>query len=380
MNEKEIRELFPVTKHTIYVNHAAVSPYSEWVKKEMENYISQRGDDRVEDFISWVEKRDQVRRKIAQLIRAETDNIAFVKNTSEGLSILASGLEWKPGDHIILMDNEFPANIYPFLNLRKFGVEIDFVKNQKGFIKIEDIKKAINKKTRLLSISFVGFLNGFKHDLVSIGEICKKNQIIFCVDGIQGIGALGIDVGRCQIDFLANGAHKWLMSPQGAGFIYLNENLLKRINLSHVGWLSVKDSWNFFDYDLNLIDNAQRFEIATENWLGIYGMNGALDLFSKIGFKRIEGKVLAVTDRLIEHLQQLDVKIFSSLEKQHRSGIVSFMLKEREKTKNLFQTLMNEKIWCSLREGLIRISPHIYNNAEEMDRIAEVIGQNLTKF
>lgn len=374
MTVDEARSLIPACEKLIYANHAAVSPFSEYVTTSMNTFQGQRHSGNMESFESWVGVRNAVRSALGRLINASPTNIALTKNTSEGLSILASGLSWQPGDRIILADCEFPANIYPFLNLERLGVEIDFIRNQNGMIDAGEIERLITPKTRMLSISFVEFLNGFRNDLQRIGEICRRHKVIFSVDSIQGVGALRLDVQRCRIDFLSNGCHKWMMCPQGTAFLYVTEDLLNQIQPAHVGWLSVKNAWDFFDYDLDLLDGAARFEIGTENWLGIHGMKGALQLFEEFGFDQVQERVLLLTDRLINGFLAQKVDLASTPDPNHRSGIVTIRPPSADAAERLHLFLKDNRIVASLREGLIRFSPHFYNTQEEMDRILEIVG------
>ncbi len=186
------------------------------------------------------------------MINCNADRIAFVDNTSNGLNILAQSIDWKKGDRILLNDIEFPANVYPFLNLKRLGVEVDFVKSENGIVTSDQIINSIKPETKLVSVSFVQFLSGYKIDLEKIGKYCRTNDIIFCVDGIQGIGAMRIDVKKCKIDFLSCGTQKWLLGMQGLAFIFVDEDFQKKMIPANVGWLSVENAWNLLDYKLDL--------------------------------------------------------------------------------------------------------------------------------
>ena len=370
---KKWRSLFPVTAHSIYVNHAACSPVSTRVRSRLEKFLEESSTVAVDNYPQWLETREHLRGQVSKLLHADESAIAFVKNTSDGLNILASGLPWKTGDRIILADCEFPSNVYPFLNLKKRGVEIDFVKNRNGFLLTDDFEKMITPQTRLISVSFVEFINGFRSDLHTLGEICRKHGILFCVDSIQGLGAIPLDVTACGIDFLANGAHKWLMAPAGIGLIYVRDTLLEKIDMSRVGWLSVKDAWNFFDFKLDFLDDAKRFEMATENWLGVYGLDASLELLLEAGIENIYGHLLQLTHILSDGLSGIGMIVASSMDAKHRSGIFSFRAPDAAETKNIFDYLIKNHIICSFREGLIRISPHFYNTEDEMMQILHTV-------
>ena len=320
---------------------------------------------------------------LATMIKSQPDEIGFVKNTSAGISVLASGMNWRDGDRIILADCEFPSNIYPFINLERRGVKIDFIPCRErfnGFIDFEYIKSIITDKTRLISLSFVEFSNGFRNDLQNIGELCRENDIIFCVDGIQGLGSLPLDVQKSNIHFLSCAVHKWLMGPQGLAFIYVHPDLLNKISMSQIGWLSVKDAWDFFDYKLDLLDDSRRFEIGTENWPGIYGALASAGLLMEVGIEKIETHILKLNNKLIDGLQAQGLKTVSSTELKHRSGIVSFLFPGQEdKTQKLFEWLNQNSIIAAFRDKYLRFSPHFYNTEEDMGTVIMAVKKFIEK-
>ena len=369
------RTLFPVTNRSCYMNHAGVSPMSLRVVDALQRYISIRSEGEIDSYAQNREKASETRGLIGRLIHAPAERIALVKNTSTGFNLLATGLPWKEGDHLLINDMEFPSNVYPFLNLERKGVEVEFVKNRDGRVEVEDYIKAMRPETVLVSVSHVQFLNGYRIELEALGGVCRERGIIFSVDAIQSAGAIGIDVGAQKIDFLACAAHKWLMGPQGTGFVYVGREVQDRIWPAYVGWLSVKDSWNFFDYRLDLLDSAERFEIATENWMGIWGFCESLRLLLEVGIDRIEERIIALTDRLVEGLEARGRKVMSPREEGVKSGIVLFSAGESaEENESLFQRLLEQNIHIAFREGYLRCSPHFYNSFEEIDRLLEAVG------
>ncbi len=372
MSLSSYRKYFPITATDIYLNHAAVSPLSTKVVEATEQILKMRSSGPIEVFPESVEEKKKLKKNLADLIDGEPDNIAIIGNTSEGFNWLVHGLEWNKGDRVLLVENEFPANIYPFLNLEQHGVIIDYVPVRDGFIYPEDIENTIQPDTKLLSISFVGFLNGFRNQLSDISRICRERNVIFSVDGIQGVGALPLSVGNSGIDFLSNGGHKWLMGPQGCGFMYISPVLFERLKPAFAGWLSVKDSWNFFDYRLDFLDDARRFEIATSNVLGIFGLRASTDLLLAAGLANIEKHLFALGDRLIEKLSVFGFKYIGSDNKKERSGIYSFTCEDE---KALFENLQKNRIHISLRNGVLRFSPHFYNTLEEIDQVVDMLNR-----
>jgi selenocysteine lyase/cysteine desulfurase len=372
MSFSEYRKLFPVTLQKIYLNHAAISPMSIRVTDQLDWYMNERSFGSVDVYKNVADIRDQTRNLISKMINAQPEHIAFVSNTSEGFNWLANGLEWKTGDQIILTDYEFPSNVYPFKNLEDKGVEIVYIKNKDGLILYEDIKKAITPKTKILSISFVEFLNGYRNDLHIIGQLCKEHDIIFSVDSIQGVGAIPIDVQKFQIDFLSNGGHKWLMGTMGAGFMYIAPYLFDRLRPIFSGWLAVEKAWDFFDYRQDFLPDSRRFEYATANFLGITALNASVELLMEAGIEKIEKHLLKLGLEMVTAFEEMGFKFQNTLDPKYWSGIFSFSGEDMEE---LFQLLLKQQIICSLRNGNLRIAPHFYNSMEEIRELIEVVRE-----
>ncbi|MFA7419581.1 MAG: aminotransferase class V-fold PLP-dependent enzyme [Melioribacteraceae bacterium] len=366
MTIEQIRSLFPhLETNQVYFNHAAIGPWCKPVLDRINEYAAQRSGGMVENFPFFLEKNASARAKLAKLLGAQTDRLAWVDNVSNGLNVLANGLEWKSGDRIILNDLEFPSNIYPFLNLERLGVEIDIVKSRNGIVDVEDIEKVITPRTKLVSISLVQFLSGYRADINAIGKMCKQREIIFCVDAIQAAGVVEIDVMKSNIDFLAGGTQKWLMSSQGLSYIYLTEELQSKIVQTNVGWTSVNDAWNLLDYNLSLKSSAERFQNGTINVLGVCLFEAALNLFHDFGMENVEKNILENTEYFIDQLVEIGIDpILKNVDRKNRAGIVSF---KHEKASELFEFLQSKRIYCAVREGMIRFSPHFYNTKDEID-------------
>lgn len=310
------------------------------------------------------------------MINSSDDEIALTFNTSYGLNIAASGLDFKAGEEILLSDCEFPANVYPWLNLREKGVKIKFIESENRFFSIENFIKSITSKTKLLSLSFVQFFNGYKNDLEKIGKICKANGIIFVVDGIQGVGSSVLDVKKSQIDFLSCGGQKWLLSAPGTGFFYCSKKFLSQLKPSFFGWLGVDWKIDFTDllkYNLTPFNSARKFEIGSYSYSNLRTFYPSLKLLEKIGIPTIQKQNLALLDRLIDYLKNSPYRINSSLNPKHRSSIFSFSAKNG---KELFEKLIKNNIIASYREGLIRLSPHFYNTTQEIDRLIRILQKN----
>lgn len=370
MDKSIIRRYFPYLKNgIIYFNHASTGPFSSLVTSQLTELLKEKSESNIDDFLSFLNVMEETKVLLSKVINCNVDRTAFVDNTSNGINIIAQSIEWKKGDRILLNDVEFPANVYPFLNLKRFGVEVDFVKSLNGIVTAEQIIDSVKPGTRLISVSFVQFLSGYKIDLDKIGNYCRANNIIFCVDGIQGIGAVKIDVQKSKIDFLSCGTQKWLLGMQGLAFIYIDENLQRKISPANVGWLSVNDAWNLLDYKMDLKTSANVFQGGTLNSFGIYAFNTSLKLFNDFGFENVENQVLSNTKYLLEKLKGLGINnLLSDCNEDNLAGIITFKPDNPEK---VFEELTKRKIICSLREGLIRFSPHFYNTHQEIDVVVD---------
>lgn len=370
MTLENARSLFKhLETDQLYFNHAAIGPWCNYALDKINEYALQRSGEKIENYQYSLKWNASAKEKLSKILGTSADRISWVDNVSNGLSILANGLNWKTGDRIILNNIEFPSNVYPFLNLKKHGVEIDFIKSQNGRITTDDIEKAITPNTKLLSISFVQFLSGFRADIELIGEICKKHNIIFCVDAIQGAGAIQFDVNKSKIDFLAGGSQKWFMASQGVSYFYLTEELQARIAQNFVGWTSVINAWNLLDYKLNLKETADKFQNGTLNQLGIAIFDAVLNLFVEFGMENVERRILENTGHLIEKLSEVGFEpILKNTDTKNRAGIVSFKLGNAQK---IFEELEKKRIYTAVREGMIRVSPHFYNTLSEIDRFVE---------
>ncbi len=370
MDIDKARSYFPYLKSgKIYFNHASTGPLSVPVLRQINNILNEMSETNIDNYTKLLSVIKETKEDIAFMINAKSDRIAFLDNTSNGINILAQGIPWKKGDRILLNDLEFPANVYPFLNLQKNGVIVDFVKSHDGIVSADDVIKNIKPGTRLVSISQVQFLTGYRVDLEKIGNVCRDKGIIFSVDAIQGLGAVRLDVVKDKIDFLSSGSQKWLLGLQGMAFIYVSENLQENMIPGYVGWLSVEDAWNLLHYDLTLKKTADCFQGGTLNTIGIYALNASLKMFKEFGFDNIEQKVIKNSLHLIKKLEEINIHpVLSGCDDRNIAGIVSFKHNESKKT---FEELVKNDIQCAVREGMIRLSPHFYNIDEESDRIVD---------
>jgi cysteine desulfurase/selenocysteine lyase len=375
------RALFPYLKSgRIYLNHAGTSPLSTRVIAAVQEYLHERSAGTLETYPADLETVKGVKSSLATLIHAEhPDRLTLQPSTSDALNIVASGLAWKSGDAILLNDLEFPANVYPYLNLKRRGVRLTFIGSRDGQVTAEMIEKAITPRTRLLALSAVQFLTGHRADMVAIGELCRHRGVIFAVDGIQAVGAVGIDVQKANIDALAAGGQKWQLAPHGTGFLYLTEELQSRIHQQYLGWLAVENPWNFHDYDQPLASSARRYEGGSMNSPGITGYAPAVTTLLEFGIENIETHLLDLTDNLMAGLGAIPgVTVITPKLRHAHAGIVTIRLPERTDGNHMLARLQQEGIIPAIREGHIRFSPHFYNTLEEMERTIAAVRRFLT--
>ena len=369
------RSWFPfLSTGKIWMNHAAISPLSRRVSEAVARYIHRREVEEIDTYVSSLPIVARTKGNLGMMIAASSDRIAFAGNTSDGLNVLAAGMEWHTGDRIILNDSEFPSNVVPFLNLRRHGVEIDFLETRNGEITADRLEKIITPRTRLISLSFVQFLSGFRADLDAIGSMCKKHGIIFCVDAIQGLGASPLNVRSAHIDFLSCGGPKWLMALMGIGFIYVSEELQERIHQAHAGWTSNRNFFgDFFTYRTDFDETARRYENGTQNYTGIAALCESTATLLEVGIDNIQTHLRTITDLLIEGIDEAGFDVVTPRDRSKRAGIVTFSCPNAGK---LFDSLAKENIIVSLREGMIRVSPHFYNSPDEAAMLRSVLLQH----
>jgi cysteine desulfurase/selenocysteine lyase len=368
------RSEFPHTENIVFLNHASFGPIPRKSWAATEDYYKYMRLEKVGDLDEAAfNKLDDIRVMAAGMIGARPEEIAYATNTSYGLNVAAWGLDLKPGDKILLSDVEFPSNTYPWTNLRQKGIVVEFVPSRNRFFDMDNFLGAIDAKTKVLSLSSVQFLNGYKNELKIIGEICAQKDIFFVVDGIQGVGCQEIDVKECKIDFLACGGAKWLLSSLGAGFFYLSSQAKRKVKPVFSGWLGVDWKLNFSDllkFDLKPFPTARRFEIGTYPYSVIWTMHSSLQLLTEVGIKNIQLHTLGLLDVLVDALQTSGYRITSSLNPQHRSSILSFSGRDGPQ---LFERLNQNRVKVSLREGSIRVSPHFYNDRNDMEKLIRLL-------
>lgn len=367
MDEKLVeryRKEFPVTERYIYLDHAGAAPVSRRVEGAVSAFVKESAEFGAFLYPEWDKRVEQVRVACAGMINAAKDEIAFVRSTSHGLSLVAEGLAWNKGDNVIIYEKEFPSNIFPWEHLKRKGVEVRYITSNDGWILAEHIEERIDSKTRLVSISSVQFRTGFRIDQERLGAICRKKGVFLCVDAIQSLGIFPMDVKSWNIDFLAADAHKWLLGPEGIGIFYCRKELAEQLEPALVGWKSVKQAYSFEQPQYELKTDALRFEEGSLNLMGIFGLGAAIELLMEVSINEIEKRVLDLGDRIIEESEKRGFLVKTPKERNARGGNITVAGPfDPEALRN---NLRARGLMVNVRAGGLRISPHFYNTEEEI--------------
>ena len=360
---------FPVTGRLIYLNHAAVAPLARPASDRMRWLAEDACLHGSLHFDEWLTAYEGLRTAAAELIHAHRDEIAIVKNTSEGISTVALGLDWKSGDRIVAFREEFPANMYPWQRLAPRGVTIDWLSI---YDPLETIDRAA-RGAKLLAISYVNYLSGHRVDLNAIGEICHRRGVFFFVDAIQGLGVFPLDVQKAHIGALAADGHKWLLGPEGCGILYVRREWLDRIEPVEFGWTNVAGFADYASRDMTLRRDAARYECGTLNTIGIFGLEASIRYLLTTGIDRVGEAVLALSAQLIEGARACGYEVLGAEDPASRSGIVTIH-REGTDSRLLVSRLKDAGIIAAPRQGYVRLSPHFYISPEEIVRVIQLLS------
>jgi selenocysteine lyase/cysteine desulfurase len=369
-NLSEYRSEFPITNNYAFFNNAATSAPPLRVAKAVSDLMLQFSNDAFIRYPEWMKTVERTRSFFGQLINADPSEICFTSNTSEALSLVAGGIAWKPGDKIIVPVPDFPSNVYPWLNLERKGVEILFLHKDQGRFGLPDVSALLRPGTRLITVSSTDFTTGFRCDLEELGDFCRQKSVLLCVDAIQSLGAIPLDVKRCGAHFLASGGHKWLLAAMGIGALYVSKEVNDLVHPIRVGWRSVENEEDFYNLELKFKADARRFEPGTLNLAGITALGTSLEMLLEIGIEPIFERVTALIDIILSGLEKRNFKVISSMERRHRSAILSFV---PEDAGRLFRHLFKRKVLAAQRGNAVRLSPHFYNDESDVERLFEAV-------
>ena len=370
-----ISKEFPLNDEIIYLNHAAVSPWPLRTANAVKAFAEENTNYGAQNYLTWLETETKLRGQLQRLINAPSiDDIALLKNTSEALSVVASGVNWQSGDNIVSSNEEFPSNRLPWLAQTKYGVEFRETEIASKDSPEQALIDACDDKTRLLTISSVQYGTGRCIDLKKLGEFCHDNDILFCVDAIQSLGALPFDVQSIHADFVMADAHKWLLGPEGIALFYCNPDVRDSLELHQFGWHMVKDVGNYAAKDWQIAESAQRFECGSPNMLGIHALSASLSLIEEAGIDNISRSIIKNSSYIIDNINHIDgLNFISPTVQPHFAGIVTFNINAKDMSQ-LYSKLMKNNVICANRAGGIRFSPHFYTSKKIIDKGIEVLA------
>jgi len=365
---------FPILDKELYFNHAAVGPWPRCTAEAVKDFAEENMRQGSAAYRHWITRENELRGNLAMLTgSSEPGDIALMKNTTEGISAVAFGLNWREGDNIVLPQGEFPSNRIPWLAQAARGVEVREVDIRNTAHSETALLDAVDHKTRILTVSAVQWDDGWKLDLAVLGNACRKKGVLFFVDAIQQLGALPIDVEECQIDFLAADAHKWLLAPEGIAVFYSRDEARAGLQLLQQGWHMFDRPWQFERKDWTPSRSARRFEAGSPNTMGQAAFNASVKLLLDYGMENVSNRVLSNTDHLIRSLQEFSgIRLCSPIAPERRSGIVRFS-HEKTSTEDLHRQLTLAGVSCVVRGSSIRLSPHFYQGPAEIESFMNIL-------
>jgi cysteine desulfurase/selenocysteine lyase len=370
------RSEFAITQRYVYLNNAAAGALPLCSTVAIEAFVRTHADAGVLGTYPYDEALPEYREKIGRFVGAAGNEIALVPNTSWAANIVALGVDWQPGDEVLLCDNEFPANAVPWIALRDRGVTVRQLATEPERLTPDALRRALSPQTRLVTVSWVAYADGYRHDLAALSDVAHRADALLCVDAMQGLGAFPLDVRATGVDALYAGAAKWMLGLHGVGLLYVRRQFGERLRLTMPGWRSLQDMWDFHNYDQPFSSDAMRFEGGTPNLIGALSLVSSIGLFERTGPQAIAKHILGLTDRLCDGLRRLGAEVSSLRGEGVSSGIVTFRLPGHDSVA-VGRALQKEGIITTFRSGGVRISPHGYNTPEEIDTALEVLDHQI---
>lgn len=371
-------DLFELNPNLVHLNHAGVAPWPRTTVKAVTQFAYENASWSTRRYEAWLHEEQELRELGRWLVDAESkDEIAFLKNTSEGISSVAFGLDWQAGDNIVLAREEFPSNRIPWEAVaERHSVEIRWVDVNATETPEHALLEQVDSRTRVLTTSSVHYASGLKMDLSLLGQALHDTPTLFCVDAIQSLGAHSLSVRESRIDFLAADAHKWMLGPEGIALFWVRPELYERLNLSQYGWHMVARAGQYDAATWEVAPDARRFECGSLNTLGIYALRASLDLLHEVGMMDVEERIADRIQQLDQSLRALGCRILTPSDPGRRAGILTFSPSGQESGK-VYQQLMERGILCAARGGGIRFSPHFYTPGNALQFALETLQEIL---
>lgn len=374
MTPAQLAAEFPLDPDLVYLNHAAVAPWPARTAETVKAFAEENSSRGAAGYKNWMITEGQLREQLRALLNAPSvDDIALVKNTSEALSMVASGLDWRFGDNVVSSNEEFPSNRIAWEAQKRFGVAFREVDLHSAADPEQALMDACDSRSRVLTISSVQYGSGLKLDLARLGRFCRERDILFCVDAIQSLGAQILDVQAINADFVMADAHKWLLGPEGIAVFFCAAERRYQLKLHEFGWHMVQQMGDYDQREWRPAASARRFECGSPNMLGIYAFSASLSLLEEIGMEQVQQQVLdnaAYTMSTLESVNNLE--LITPRVDQRRAGIVTFRINGQNPV-SLHQQLMEQQVICAPRGGGIRFSPHFYTPREKIDRAVTLL-------
>lgn len=369
---RDFRDQMEVTRRWAYFDHAAVSPLPTPTVARMAEFMRDMAENGVTAWPRWQARVERVRAQAAELLHAAPSEVAFLPNTTAGVTLVAEAFAWRPGDNVVIVASDFPSNRFPWENLSRRGVEVRRVAALEGLLEPAELASACDARTRIVAVSWVAFHTGWRNDLAALAEVAHRVGARLFVDAIQGLGVFPIDVAAQGVDFLTADGHKWMLGPEGAGLLYIRQACLDDLAPLNLGWNSVLATGDYSDVPFTLKPTAERYEGGSLNVVGFLSLGASLELLMGSGVDRVAQRLLDVTDDACERLRRLGATIASRREGEHRSGIVAFDLPGQD-PQQVKRRAAAAGVALSVRVGRLRISPHVYNDGEDLERLVAVL-------
>lgn len=368
----EFRRQMPVAERWAYFDHAAVAPLSGPAREALVGWAREAAADGDVPWAAWSGKVEELRLIAARLVGAQPEEIALVRNTTEGINFVADGFPWQSGDNVVTLADEFPSNQYPWMHLAERGVETRRVPTNEGVVDLDRLEAACDDHTRIVSASWVSYSSGWRNDVGVLAEIAHRHGALVFLDAIQGLGVFPLDVAQTGVDFLAADGHKWMLGPEGAGIFFIRRQHLDLLRPMNVGWNSVKHAHDFARIELIFRETAARYEGGSQNMAGMIALLASLELLARFGTEAIAQQILRITELACASLREIGAVMPCDRPPHNRSGILVFGLPDRD-PQQVRRQCLDRGVVLSCRAGRLRISPHAYNNDEDIARLIRAL-------